>query len=385
MCDPCVADLVSVANHVLQTHQGDTPNTDRMELSGITLLCGTGLYVCHASGRSTSPLVRLPPAIITCLLLAHFPTYFTHVSLRGGFGFIFAWLASFKLLSFVVGRGPLARQPAWPFWKFLVFCLLPVYPDSLSPQQPQTTETWQGLTEGQLTIMKGGAMVALAFSLQTYDGPLWTRHCLWAILVWLLVCLLLDSPRTLATPILGTLRPGMNNPFISGSIRDFWGRRYNLIVSRTLRDAVYQPILDGTLYPPASTEGSGTEERPVSTKPRPGPARKLLAMTAAFAISGFMHQAMLWYMCNEWYLNMLLFFLVQPPLILLEELVFNAAPLKLWTCPTGRVARTCIALGTLLLAGEIFFWPPFDHCGTDKHLPKDIMAAVGFFRHLVGL
>ena len=70
-----------------------------------------------------------------------------------------------------------------------------------------------------------------------------------ALHVGLMVCVLLDSPRGAAAPLLGALRPGMNAPFASTSIREFWGCRYNLIVSRTLRDAVYQPILEASLVP----------------------------------------------------------------------------------------------------------------------------------------
>jgi hypothetical protein len=35
----------------------------------------------------------------------------------------------------------------------------------------------------------------------------------------------------------------MNGPYLSESLGDFWGRRYNLVVSYTLRHTIYHPIV----------------------------------------------------------------------------------------------------------------------------------------------
>ena len=85
-------------------------------------------------------------------------------------------------------------------------------------------------------------------------------------------------------------------------------------------------------------------------------------------------------MCGKWYLGMLLFFLLQPPLIILEGFLYAAAPRAWFSNWRGRAARTAVTLGLLLAVGEAFFWGAFDDCGADKHLPREIMAVVGYVR-----
>jgi hypothetical protein len=39
------------------------------------------------------------------------------------------------------------------------------------------------------------------------------------------------------------LEPAYNKPFLSSSLTDFWGKRWNLLISNLMRTAVYEPVL----------------------------------------------------------------------------------------------------------------------------------------------
>ncbi|OVA20216.1 hypothetical protein BVC80_157g2 [Macleaya cordata] len=48
---------------------------------------------------------------------------------------------------------------------------------------------------------------------------------------------------TLAQAILGLeLEPHSNNPYLSTSLQDFWGRRWNLPITNILRPTIYDPM-----------------------------------------------------------------------------------------------------------------------------------------------
>ncbi len=55
--------------------------------------------------------------------------------------------------------------------------------------------------------------------------------------VWLVASLILDAPMPLGCRLLNhmALQPAMANPFGAATVREFWGRRYNQIVSSLLQ------------------------------------------------------------------------------------------------------------------------------------------------------
>ncbi len=61
------------------------------------------------------------------------------------------------------------------------------------------------------------------------------------------VSLCLDAGLPLAGQLVAgiPLQPAMDGPYAATSVREFWGRRYNQIVSATLQETVYKPIVEG--------------------------------------------------------------------------------------------------------------------------------------------
>ena len=66
--------------------------------------------------------------------------------------------------------------------------------------------------------------------------------------LYALMGLLLDSTGAAAKPLFGmTLARHFDQPYISKSIREFWGKRWNLVAGSALRSLVYDPIVEGRL------------------------------------------------------------------------------------------------------------------------------------------
>ncbi|CAA3010826.1 Long-chain-alcohol O-fatty-acyltransferase [Olea europaea subsp. europaea] len=68
------------------------------------------------------------------------------------------------------------------------------------------------------------------------------------------------------------LEPQFNEPYLATSLQDFWGRRWNLMVTSILRPTVYHPV------------------RRISTRILGSRWAKPLAILTTFLVSGLMHE-----------------------------------------------------------------------------------------------
>ncbi|GLC53274.1 hypothetical protein PLESTB_000727100 [Pleodorina starrii] len=304
------------------------------------------------------------------------------------------------------------------------------------------------------------------------------RHTGYALYVWLWASLLLDGPLPLAGHLLGDhipLQPAMDAPFAATSLREFWGRRYNQIVSAILKDAVFEPIMDGSWMatcgssndaqrsPTADAVATATadsghdaaanrhctgsnlptmadlaQSAPVDRGLRRRPAaasqaphaldggkaaavtaaagrddgdgggshvgrrrrqvserRRWLAMTAAFVVSGLMHEACLMYMCGfklEGSYRMMGFFLLQPLLIAAQEAAAAVAarvvPERIRASAAATLLQTALTLGLVLAAADELFWGPLVACRTDERGLAEVMGAMraagGWYGRMAG-
>ncbi|KAG2496349.1 hypothetical protein HYH03_005579 [Edaphochlamys debaryana] len=394
-------------------------------------------------------------------------------------------MCNFKLLAFSADRGPLAYPGLTP-WQWLLLLLLPYFP----------LKKGHTAARAHHIVLAIAAKVALAAGLTVFlNSPaghahLTLRHAGYAAYIWLFASLILDLPLPLGGRLLNhmPLQPAMNNPFASTSVREFWGHRYNQIVSSILQETVFLPMLEGRWVAerPRALERKGSDSAASSTgPPDPGPpldpytppspadafdrdapaangaasaagpdaglrrrkappgaafvaaegeagamgaadgglagavpraagrplrGRRLLAMVAAFAVSGVMHEVCIGYMCHfrlEGSWRMLLFFLVQPLIILAQEAATavllpaglkrrlaaarrrereleageeqgtlttalagsggKAAPTEHpdWVVAVVRLVQRVLTLLLVLGSADLLFWSPFETCGID--------------------
>ncbi|PNW81291.1 hypothetical protein CHLRE_07g349900v5 [Chlamydomonas reinhardtii] len=182
------------------------------------------------------------------------------VTVSGSIGFMFAWLANFKLLAYSANRGPLAH-PGLSSGQWLLLLLLPFFPAKRGHRRAQAGGVLLALV---CNIALGLALTAFLTSPAGSASSL-LRHTGYALYVYVAASLLLDCFMPLGCAALGHMRlqPSMDNPFVSTSVREFWGRRYNQIVSAILQDTVYLPIVEGRwVAEPQEAQDVQGERRP---------------------------------------------------------------------------------------------------------------------------
>lgn len=60
--------------------------------------------------------------------------------------------------------------------------------------------------------------------------------------------IIMDGPASLLTSLVGlSIVPTFDQPWLSSSLADFWGRRWNVTTSSVLRTVVYDVVVEGTL------------------------------------------------------------------------------------------------------------------------------------------
>ncbi|KAK4794713.1 hypothetical protein SAY86_012707 [Trapa natans] len=241
----------------------------------------TSLTYCYALQRLTGPgpvrLASVLPIVVLFLLL---PLRLSSVHIGGSTAFFIAWLANFKLLMFALGKGPLTKSDS--FLNFIAIASLPIkirqnpHPGKADHEKPQNCSR-RSVLNFRIKLMLLGVLLLL----HNYSDRLpW-------LLIWFLYCfhiylcleIILAVVAMVVRAALGIeLEPQFNEPYMSTSLQDFWGRRWNLMVTSILRPTVYEPVLSLC-------------SRVVSRKYAPLPA-----VLGTFVVSAIMHELMFYYL-----------------------------------------------------------------------------------------
>lgn len=263
-------------------------------------------------------LIFILPIIYLFIVL---PSSLSSFHLGGPTIFYLVWLGNFKLLLYSFDLGPLSTHPNQSLRHFISIALLPIkvkdeptssnsltknYRDPDEPTSsnsqnekcpPQETKNYRD-PDGQIdqkcsksmmgrSILFCVKLVAFALVVKIYE---YEQYLPGFIILANYCChLYLGVEVTLAvTAVLARAGLGLdldrqfNEPYLATSLQDFWGRRWNLMVSNILRLSIYGPI------------------RRVAS-PLVGRRWALVAATlAAFVVSGLMHEVIFYYFTRVW-------------------------------------------------------------------------------------
>lgn len=346
------------------------------------------LVYCHSIGKvvliGTKRLLFLLPIIFLFLFL---PFNLFTINLVGGTSF-FICLTIFKLLLFSFGKGPLASDPPISLTHFITIACLPIdvkqnpTPKALNLQKLNQNDQFQTDPSAQSSCSNGqfkqspppkpsrehksplnyaikGLLLAIVLRVIDYRDHFHPKLVmfLYCGFIYLILENVLAIVGVLARALLGLeLEPHFNEPYLSTSLQDFWGKRWNLVVSRTLRLAVYNHTLN-------------LSTRFVHRKWAPLPA-----VFGTFLASGLMHEFIYYLMGRvspTWEVTcffVLHGFCVQVEIVLKKALKGRCRLPTLISIPlsVGFVMATCFWL----------FFPQFLRCKADVRM-FDEYAAVG--------
>lgn len=325
----------------------------------------SSLCYCHTVDKIFPKGILRQLAIIPvgCLFFG-LPLNLTTIHLGGTTSFFIAWLASFKLLLFAFNRGPLSSSPSSsksiPLSRFIPLACLPIkFQQSPSPQESTKKDQ-----KSPLNYVIKIVLLVLCIRVYSYNDSIpqkitWLVYCLH---IYCALELVLAMVAGLARGLIGVeLEPQFDEPYLATSLQDFWGRRWNLMVSNILRPTVYEPV------------------RSISTSLIGKKWSALPAVVATFLVSGIMHELIFY---NIGRLKptgeVTCFFLLHGVSLAVEIAAKRALKGKIWI--PGIIS------GPLTLAFVIYtsfglFFPPFLRGRADWKGCTEALAFIEFVKH----
>lgn len=241
--------------------EGELRNFILIWASAILCLC----YCNVVSVFVRKGMPRLMAILPVILLFFVVPLYCLHTCHLGvATIFSLSWIANFKLLLLSFDTGPLSDF-SLPLLHFLALACLPVIKAS-SAQNPQNKKPQTG-RNGQyeaveersqvaVTSMSNGLKSPLHYARKALALPLIpsvyackdsihpvARLYIYVYYMYIILEMVTGTVAVLTQWLLKLdLEQPFNEPYLSTSLRDFWGRRWNLVSTKILRSTIFNPI-----------------------------------------------------------------------------------------------------------------------------------------------
>ncbi|KAL8228235.1 hypothetical protein R6Q57_015819 [Mikania cordata] len=321
------------------------------------------LLYCHTIGmfiaQGTTRFLALFPVI---LLFFYLPLNLQSVFLCGLTFFFLSWLGTFKLILYAFGQGPLSSYPTLTLSHFITTGCLPV---KIIPNQ-ENQQTM--ITKNSKKSPKDYAprVFLLLITLKAYGykekfHPLLTTS-IYAYYIFFSLELLLALAASLArTLVRAELEPQFDEPHHATSVQNFWGKRWNLMVSSILRPTVYHPA--------RAVFSHVVQERWVSVP----------AVFTTFLVSGIMHEMIFYYLGRfkpTWEVTW--FFVIQGMWVGTEIVIKKTTGHRFE--PPNVVSRV-LTLAFVMITGFWLFFPPFLRIDPVARFCREFLSFIGFFKH----
>ncbi|EXB41568.1 hypothetical protein L484_013645 [Morus notabilis] len=333
----------------------------------VWLTAYASLFYCYVMGKLVPKgiprLLGIAPIVILFLFL---PLNLSSMHLGGATSFFLAWLANFKLLLFAFAKGPLSSDPSISPRRFVAVACLPIkIQPHQKPQNPQKPRK-----RGQKSLLNysiKGLILALLVQAHRYYTHFMPKNLvliLYSFHIYLCLEIMLAIAAALARAVLGIeLEPQFDEPYLSTSLQDFWGRRWNIMVTSILRPTVYEPVVN------------------IATRVIGRKWASLPAVMGTFAVSAIMHELIFFYLGrlkSTWEIT---WFFVLHGACLTAEIGLKKAVAGKFRLP--RIVSGPLTVGFVMVTGFWLFFPPLLRFQADVRAFEEY-AAVGAFLKNVG-
>ncbi|KAK6154457.1 hypothetical protein DH2020_008705 [Rehmannia glutinosa] len=320
------------------------------------------LIFCHQiAARIQSGAARLLSLLPIIYLFTTLPLRLSSVHLAGPTIFYLVWLGNFKLILFSFNQGPLSTSPPLSLLHFISIALFPIKTKQ-TPISPKPPSNNNKLHNPILIFLLKFCLLVAIIILENYREllhpylilPLYCCH------VYLGVELVLAVTAVPVRAVLGLeLEPQFDEPYLATSLQDFWGRRWNLMVTSILRPTVYDPV------------------RRISTRILGRRWALPPAIIATFVVSGLMHEVIYYYVTRvapTWEVTW--FFVLHGFCVAVEVGVKKALKGGGWGLPPA-VSRP-LTVGFVAVTGGWLFFPQVIRNGVDVKAINEYSILVGF-------
>lgn len=305
--------------------------------------------------KGLSRLLIIIPVIILNLIL---PLNLHTMHLGGSSAFFLAWLANFKLLMFAFGSGPLS-DPSISLPRFVSLACLPI-----KSHQSNITSSKHGLKSIWNYVLKG-LLICLFLKIYAYSDLIHPKFTwvLYSFHIYFGLEIILAVVGGLAKAAIGIeLEPQFDEPYLSASLQEFWGRRWNIMVTRILRPTVYEPVLH------FSTPITG---RKWASMP---------AVMGTFLVSGLMHELIFFYLGRRRPSGEITLFFVLHGVCLVVEVAIKKVIKGRWRLP-GLISGP-LTIGFVMVTAFWLFFPEFLRCDAIPRALDEYAATGSFVKHI---
>ncbi|XP_010449475.1 PREDICTED: LOW QUALITY PROTEIN: probable long-chain-alcohol O-fatty-acyltransferase 7 [Camelina sativa] len=313
-------------------------------------------YCYFLPPRIISGVYRLISIIPLCALLFVLPLFFSFAIFSSTTAFFLSAIANSRLILYSFDQGPLFPLPSNLF-KFACFTCFPI-------QRKRNPKS-----QNHFFTYVFAVKVAIFVVLLYVHNDVLSLHpallfCLHPLFVYLLLEILLTLLRMLmSTIVLGCdLEPHFHEPYLATSLQDFWGRRWNLIVSSTLRACVYIPV------------------RRACQSVMSSDYAMLIGVFATFVVSGVAHEVVFFYITREVPTGeVALFFVLHGVCTVAEVAVKRTAFVRRWQ--VRPVLSWLLTMGLVNGTAGWLFFPQLIRSNVMERCSIEISLLIDFFRH----
>ncbi|KAM7498944.1 hypothetical protein LguiA_023358 [Lonicera macranthoides] len=334
--------------------ESEVKNIIKTWLSVISSLC----YCYFISSKIPKGYYRLLSLSPIFYLFTILPYSLSSAFAVGHTTFLFTWLANFKLLLFSFDMGPISMDPPKSLPIFITIATLPIdikHHHRITPKPKKIP----------LNLPTEIFLVSILLS-QLGDHRESRNPIILLLLYCLVVFLIVDISIGIWVEIIRSvsglqLLPPSDEPYLSTSLQDFWGRRWNLAVTNILRDTIHNPV-KSVVRPAFGNEGA-----------------KVAAVLATFMVSGLMHELFLYNLAHASPTWEMTWYFVLQGLGLVAELWAKKVVGVRWAL-SGFVS-TPLTVGFVVVTGYWFFFPALVKNGVDAMVFEEFRYVMEFAKN----
>ncbi|KAI8010224.1 putative long-chain-alcohol O-fatty-acyltransferase 1 [Camellia lanceoleosa] len=344
--------------------EGEIKNLLQVWFSITASLC----YCYFISSKLPKGKYRLLSLLPIFFLFTLLPLHLSSAFIASVTAFFITWLASFKLLLFSFDLGPLSSNPPQPLFLFIIIACLPIrtkQQQNPNPQRPSKISE-KSSKPTNLPLNLASELVVLSLLIGVVHAYRELLHStilliLYCCMVFLMVDVLVALSNAAVRATVGLeLEPPSDEPYLSTSLQDFWARRWNLMVTNTLRHTIYKPVRS------ACEPILGRE------------CASLPAVLSAFLVSGLMHELLFYYVTRvspSWETTG--FFVLHGACVVLEARVKRKVTGR-WRL--HRAVSGPLTVGFVVGSSFWLFFPPLLRNGADVKVLNEFKFFVVFVK-----
>ncbi|CAH2069874.1 unnamed protein product [Thlaspi arvense] len=310
-------------------------------------------YCYYLSTKIKPGVFRLLFVLPVCVVFLVLPLLFSSVIFCSYTSFYLS-VASLKLIQFSFDQGPLFPLPRNLF-QFICFTCFPI-------KLQQNPNSLKHFPKWVFAIKIAIFIVVLHVYYYIHYLPSFLLLGLYPLHVYLELEVLLAPLKSLATITLGCdLEPQFNEPYVATSLQDFWGRRWNLMVTAILRSSVYSPVRQ-------ICEHLVNPEWAI-----------IIGVLATFIVSGVAHEALFVGLTREppsgevtW------FFVLHGVCTVVEVWVKKKTFVGRW--PVRPVVSRLVTVAFVCITGGWLFFPQLKRSNVMERRASEALLFIDFFK-----